>query len=153
MSGKRASRLVLHTMSSTSCYKLNAHGLLQNMLSLSEAYNKSVQEEMTLTPEQLKTRHVGKQDPKRHLENEVEKAMGDQVGFFLSIFVSPPSVPSPRCIGFYPTISTRLLRVLIANYARLSTGPRCSLVTPLVCHPKPLAYTIHAREGGECQNL
>lgn len=52
---------------------------LQSMLALSEAYNKSVQEESTLTPEQLKTRHVGKQDPKRHLEEAVEKAMGDQV--------------------------------------------------------------------------
>lgn len=51
----------------------------QSMLTLSEAYNKSVQEESTLTPEQLKTRHVGKQDPKRHLEEQVEKAMGDQV--------------------------------------------------------------------------
>ncbi|CAL1700913.1 unnamed protein product [Somion occarium] len=40
---------------------------------------KSVQEESTLTPEQLKTRHVGKQDPKRHLEEAVENAMGDQV--------------------------------------------------------------------------
>ncbi|KAJ6628779.1 JAB1/Mov34/MPN/PAD-1 ubiquitin protease-domain-containing protein [Mycena sp. CBHHK59/15] len=49
------------------------------MLTLSEAYNKSVQDESTLTPEQLKTRHVGKQDPKRHLEEAVEKAMGDQV--------------------------------------------------------------------------
>ncbi len=49
------------------------------MLSLSEAYNKSVQEETTMTQEQLKTRHVGKQDPKRHLENAVETAMGDQV--------------------------------------------------------------------------
>ena len=34
---------------------------MQRMLSLSEAYNKSVQEESTLTAEQLKTRHVGKQ--------------------------------------------------------------------------------------------
>jgi 26S proteasome regulatory subunit N11 len=49
------------------------------MLTLSEAYNKSLQEEATLTPEQLKTRHVGKQDPKRHLEESVEKAMGDQI--------------------------------------------------------------------------
>lgn len=38
-----------------------------------------MQEESTLTAEQLKTRHVGKQDPKRHLEEAVEKAMGDQV--------------------------------------------------------------------------
>ncbi|KAK7060495.1 multicatalytic endopeptidase [Paramarasmius palmivorus] len=52
---------------------------IKAMLTLSEAYNKSVQEESTLTPEQLKTRHVGKQDPKRHLEDAVEKAMGDQV--------------------------------------------------------------------------
>ncbi|KAK7470485.1 multicatalytic endopeptidase [Stygiomarasmius scandens] len=52
---------------------------IKSMLSLSEAYNKSVQEESTLTADQLKTRHVGKQDPKRHLEDAVEKAMGDQV--------------------------------------------------------------------------
>lgn len=52
---------------------------IKSMLSLSAAYNKSVQEESTLTPEQMKTRHVGKQDPKRHLEEAVEKAMGDQV--------------------------------------------------------------------------
>lgn len=52
---------------------------IKSMLSLSEAYNKSVQEESTLTSDQLKTRHVGKQDPKRHLEEQVEKAMGNQV--------------------------------------------------------------------------
>lgn len=59
------------------------------MLTLSEAYNKSVQEEMTMTQEQLKTRHVGKQDPKRHLENAVETAMGDQVGFLLFLGAAP----------------------------------------------------------------
>jgi hypothetical protein len=58
------------------------------MLSLSEAYNKSVQEETTMTQEQLKTRHVGKQDPKRHLENAVETAMGDQVRS--SLILRPP---------------------------------------------------------------
>jgi len=52
---------------------------IKSMLTLSEAYNQSVQEESTLTAEQLKTRHVGKQDPKRHLEEAVEKAMGDQL--------------------------------------------------------------------------
>lgn len=52
---------------------------IKAMLSLAEQYNKSVQEETTLTAEQLQTRHVGKQDPKRHLEEAVEKAMGDQV--------------------------------------------------------------------------
>ena len=49
------------------------------MLSLASAYNKSVQEESTLSSDELKTRHVGKQDPKRHLEDAVENAMGDQV--------------------------------------------------------------------------
>ncbi|KAH9918226.1 Mov34-domain-containing protein [Epithele typhae] len=52
---------------------------IKSMLALSEAYNKSVQEESTLSADQLKTRHVGKQDPKRHLEEEVERAIGDQV--------------------------------------------------------------------------
>lgn len=49
------------------------------MLSLAEAYQKSVAEEASLTPEQLTTRHVGKQDPKRHLEDAVEGAMGSQI--------------------------------------------------------------------------
>jgi 26S proteasome regulatory subunit N11 len=49
------------------------------MLSLSEAYNKSVQEESTMTADQLKTRHVGKQDPKRHLEETVESVMTSNI--------------------------------------------------------------------------
>jgi len=53
--------------------------IFQSMLTLSKAYTTSVEEESTLTADQLKTRHVGKQDPKRHLEEAVEKAMGNQV--------------------------------------------------------------------------
>jgi 26S proteasome regulatory subunit N11 len=49
------------------------------MLKLAQAYTKSVREEQTMTAEQLKVRHVGKQDPKRHLQDAVEKAMGEQV--------------------------------------------------------------------------
>ncbi len=60
-------------------HKENNRKAIERMLSLSEAYNKSVQEESTLTQEQLKTRHVGKQDPKRHLEDAVEQTMGDQI--------------------------------------------------------------------------
>ncbi|KAL7750418.1 multicatalytic endopeptidase [Sorochytrium milnesiophthora] len=52
---------------------------VKSMLTLTEAYNKSVQEESQLTPEQLKTRHVGKQDPKRHLEDSVEQLMGNNI--------------------------------------------------------------------------
>jgi len=60
-------------------HKENNEKSIKSMKTLSEAYNKSVQEESTLTSEQLKTRHVGKQDPKRHLEEAVESAMADQV--------------------------------------------------------------------------
>jgi len=60
-------------------HKQSNEKAIKGMQLLSESYNKSVQEESTLTAEQLKTRHVGKQDPKRHLEEAVEKAMGDQV--------------------------------------------------------------------------
>ena len=49
------------------------------MLSLSSQYTKSVLEESTLSATELQNRHVGKQDPKRHLEEVVEKAIGDQV--------------------------------------------------------------------------
>jgi len=52
---------------------------VKSMLLLTEAYNKSVQEESTMTPEQLKTRHVGKQDPKRHLEESVEEVMSNNI--------------------------------------------------------------------------
>ncbi|KAG0343715.1 26S proteasome non-ATPase regulatory subunit 14 [Podila humilis] len=52
---------------------------VKTMLTLAEAYNKSVQEEYTLTPEQLKTRHVGKEDPKRHLEANVEQVMSNNI--------------------------------------------------------------------------
>jgi len=49
------------------------------MLSLAEQYNKSVIEESTMTEEQLKTRHVGKQDPKRHLQESVEQNMDSNI--------------------------------------------------------------------------
>jgi 26S proteasome regulatory subunit N11 len=49
------------------------------MLALSDAYNKSVIEEATLTKEQLQIRHVGKQDPKKHLEDNVQKSMTNNI--------------------------------------------------------------------------
>ncbi len=42
------------------------------MLELAKAYNKAVEEEGKLTPEQLAIKNVGKQDPKRHLEENVD---------------------------------------------------------------------------------
>nr|KAJ3422962.1 26S proteasome non-ATPase regulatory subunit 14 [Polyrhizophydium stewartii] len=52
---------------------------VQGMLALAEAYNKSVLEEMSLTSKQLETRHIGKQDPKRHLEDSVESSMSSNI--------------------------------------------------------------------------
>ncbi|KAJ2608971.1 multicatalytic endopeptidase [Coemansia sp. RSA 1365] len=49
------------------------------MLKLAESYTKSVQEEKKLSADQLKTRHVGKEDPKRHLEATVEDVMGNNI--------------------------------------------------------------------------
>lgn len=57
------------------------------MLKLATSYTKSLAEEQSLTPEQLKNRHVGKQDPKRHLQDAVERAMGEQVAQSLGMGV------------------------------------------------------------------
>jgi len=51
----------------------------KQMLTLAESYNKSIQEEQSMTPEQLAIRHVGKKDPKRHLQDTVEKTMSNNV--------------------------------------------------------------------------
>ncbi|GAA5944781.1 proteasome regulatory particle lid subunit RPN11 [Sporobolomyces koalae] len=79
--------LNLHKKDWTQGLKLNDWELMKQsnqesisrMLSLAQTYTESVKEESTLTKAQLKTRHVGKQDPKRHLEEQVEKAMGDSI--------------------------------------------------------------------------
>lgn len=52
---------------------------VNKMLKLAEDYTKSVQDEQKLTADELKTRHVGKQDPKRHLESTVEEVMANNI--------------------------------------------------------------------------
>jgi len=64
---------------------------VKSMLTLAESYNKSVQEESTMTPEQLKTRHVGKQDPKRHLEESVEEVMSNNIVMALGTMIDSVS--------------------------------------------------------------
>lgn len=64
---------------------------VSQMLTLAEAYNKSVQEESTMTAEQLKTRHVGKQDPKRHLEESVEDVMSTNLVMALGTMIDSVS--------------------------------------------------------------
>lgn len=48
---------------------------VQEMLELAKAYNKAVEEEDKMTPEQLAVKNVGKQDPKRHLQEHVDVLM------------------------------------------------------------------------------
>jgi len=60
----------------------------KNMLALAEAYSKSIQEEDVMTAAQLKTRHVGKKDPKRHLEENVETVMGRTIRQTLGTMVN-----------------------------------------------------------------
>ncbi|KAL7904038.1 Mov34 domain-containing protein [Trichoderma velutinum] len=52
---------------------------LQRLVSLSDGYEKRVKEETELTKEQLKTRYVGKLDPKKHLEDVGQELIEDNI--------------------------------------------------------------------------
>ena len=52
---------------------------IQSMLDLAKAYEKAVQEEQKLTPEQLIIARVGKRDAKKHLETDVARLMGENI--------------------------------------------------------------------------
>ncbi|XP_058805146.1 26S proteasome non-ATPase regulatory subunit 14 [Phymastichus coffea] len=49
--------------------------IVQEMLELAKNYNKALEDEEKMTPEQLAIKNVGKQDPKRHLEEKVDNLM------------------------------------------------------------------------------
>jgi|ERR1712000_72171 len=67
------------TLEDYSKHSHNNERTVGEMLKLAKAYNKSVEEEMTLTKEQLAIRHTGKQDPKRHLQEKVSVLMSDNI--------------------------------------------------------------------------
>ncbi|KAF2654987.1 26S proteasome-like protein regulatory subunit [Lophiostoma macrostomum CBS 122681] len=52
---------------------------LEKLVSLAEGYEKRVKEETELTKEQLKTRYVGKVDPKKHLEDVGQHLIEDNI--------------------------------------------------------------------------
>lgn len=52
---------------------------LQKLVSLAEGYQKRVKEETELTKEQLKTRYVGKVDPKKHIETVGQELIEDNI--------------------------------------------------------------------------
>ncbi|KAI4181616.1 MAG: hypothetical protein L6R41_006514 [Letrouitia leprolyta] len=52
---------------------------LKRLVDLSEGYEKRVKEETELTKDQLKTRYVGKLDPKKHLEDVGQQLIEDNI--------------------------------------------------------------------------
>ena len=52
---------------------------VKNMLTLAKNYDKALEEEEKMTPEQLAIKNVGKQDPKRHLEEKVDVLMTSNI--------------------------------------------------------------------------
>jgi 26S proteasome regulatory subunit N11 len=51
----------------------------QKLVTLAEGYEKRVKEETELTKDQLKTRYVGKLDPKKHLEDVGQQLIEDNI--------------------------------------------------------------------------
>eukprot|EP00834_Sanchytrium_tribonematis_P001482 NODE_36_length_36011_cov_1.012920.p24 type:complete len:111 gc:universal NODE_36_length_36011_cov_1.012920:28939-28607(-) len=60
---------------------------MTHMLKLAELYNKSVQEELKMTEEELQSRHVGKQDPKRHLRDAANESIQENLDLTLKTMV------------------------------------------------------------------
>jgi len=52
---------------------------IEEMLKLAELYKKALEEEQTMTKEQLAIKNVGKRDPKRHLGETVDKMLADNI--------------------------------------------------------------------------
>lgn len=52
---------------------------LQRLVGLAEGYEKRVKEETELTKDQLKTRYVGRVDPKKHLEDLGQQLIEDNI--------------------------------------------------------------------------
>ncbi|VDL98289.1 unnamed protein product [Schistocephalus solidus] len=75
------------------------HKTLLHVLDLVKAYNKSLEDEEKMTPEQLAIKNVGKMDPKRHLEENVDELITSNitqgVGAMLHS-LSPANIPKER---------------------------------------------------------
>lgn len=60
-------------------HEKNNQKIVEEMLELAKKYNKSVQDEEKLSKEKLAIYHVGKLDPKRHLEQDIEHLMASNI--------------------------------------------------------------------------
>eukprot|EP01101_Sappina_pedata_P008962 TRINITY_DN5087_c0_g1_i1.p1 TRINITY_DN5087_c0_g1~~TRINITY_DN5087_c0_g1_i1.p1 ORF type:complete len:320 (+),score=152.18 TRINITY_DN5087_c0_g1_i1:27-962(+) len=57
----------------------NNEKIIKNMLHLSNEYNKLVQQEIKISPEKLAIANVGKVDPKKHLQADIEDLMSSNI--------------------------------------------------------------------------
>lgn len=64
----------------------------QKMVSIAKLYSKRVEEERELSEQQLKTRYVGKQDPKKHLSETANRALEDNVVSVLTANVNAVAI-------------------------------------------------------------
>jgi len=67
------------TMPDFSTSAVSNQAKLQKLVSLADGYEKRVKEETELTKEQLKTRYVGKVDPKKHIEQVGQELIEDNI--------------------------------------------------------------------------
>ncbi|CAR21107.1 proteasome regulatory particle lid subunit RPN11 [Lachancea thermotolerans CBS 6340] len=76
-------------------YKEKEHNNLQatqKMLKIAELYSKRIEEEKDLTEEELKTRYVGKQDPKKHLADTAEGVLEENIMSVLTAGVNSVAI-------------------------------------------------------------
>ncbi|SCU81056.1 LANO_0B01860g1_1 [Lachancea nothofagi CBS 11611] len=64
----------------------------QKMLKIAELYSKRIEEEKDLTEEELKTRYVGKQDPKKHLSETAEAVVEENIVSVLTAGVNSVAI-------------------------------------------------------------
>lgn len=60
---------------------------MKEITKLAQSYAKSIKEEVELTKEELKHRHVGKKDPKRHLSDVVDSVLSRNITEVLGTMV------------------------------------------------------------------
>ena len=70
---------MLQPKSFDSCIFSSQQDVVKEMLTLAKNYDKALEEEEKMTPEQLAIKNVGKQDPKRHLEEKVDSVMTSNI--------------------------------------------------------------------------
>ena len=88
---------------SIQCLILTLQDTVKEMLNLAKNYDKALEEEDKMTPEQLAIKNVGKQDPKRHLEDKVDVLMTTNIvqclGAMLDAVVFKWGLHGPRLMN------------------------------------------------------